>query len=116
MLQLGEKLFFGEQLTPEVELLNAQQTHTVSTVFDDGFDACVYGKIRLDGYRLVIARDRRPVARPFAGQQAGAILFEAPVKFVTSLWIGRNYQCLAKSIDQRLIAATNLAEQPRQAG
>src|SRR6185436_6428731 len=116
MLQFAEKLFFGGQLTPEVEFFNAQQTHTVGAVCADGFAACVYRKIRLDRYRLVIASDRRPVALPFAGQQAGAILFEPPVKVGTSLRVGRNDQCLAKSIDQRLIAATNLAEQTGQAG
>ena len=71
MLQFAEKLFFGGQLTREVELLNAQQTDTVSAVVDDGFAACVYRKIRLDRYRLVITRDSRLAARPFTGKQAG---------------------------------------------
>ena len=58
----------GRQLTREVELLNAKQPHTVSTVLDDGFDACVCGKIRLDSYRLAIARDSWLAALPFTDE------------------------------------------------
>ena len=36
MLQFAEKFFFRRRQLTRIKLLNAKQTHTVSTILDDG--------------------------------------------------------------------------------